>query len=185
MDQTDIERARQFATEAHDGQYRKSTRVPYIEHPMRVARMLEKMNAPPEVIAAGWLHDTTEDTRISPEDLRREFGEKVADIVAGASEPDKSLTWERRKRGTIKKLRTVALESALVSAADKIDNLRSTAKDLETIGEGVWKRFKRGRDKQEWYHRGVLGSLRENPNGIAEHELLSTLEREIERVFGS
>ena len=48
----------------------------------------------------------------------REFGRKAAAIVAGASEPDKSLSWEERKRGTINKLKTVSLESALVSAAD-------------------------------------------------------------------
>jgi (p)ppGpp synthase/HD superfamily hydrolase len=185
MDHTDIERARDYATKAHEGQHRKSTEIPYIEHPQRVARMLEELDAPPEVVIAGWLHDTTEDTRVSPKDLRREFGDRVAEIVAGASEPDKSLEWEQRKEGTIRNLRTVSLESAMVSTADKIDNLRSTAKGIDRMGEDAWKRFRRGRDKQEWYHRGVLDSLRQNPNGIAEHPLFGMLEVEIERVFGS
>ncbi len=184
MDRPDIARAHEFAARAHEGQTRKGSDAPYIEHPMRVARLLEECGASLETIIAGLLHDTTEDTHVSPADIRKEFGEDIADIVAGASEPEKSLAWERRKKGTIRRLKTVRLESALVSAADKIDNLRSTAGDMERIGAEVWKRFNRGRDKQEWYHRECLASLRENPCGIAEHPLVDQLEAEIRRVFG-
>ena len=183
-DRKDIARAEAFSARAHEGQTRKGSDAPYIDHPLRVARVLEEHGASPETIIAALLHDTAEDTPVTPEDIQREFGEKVASIVAGASEPDKSLPWEERKEGTIRRLGRVSFESALVSAADKIDNLRSTAADLERIGEEVWRRFNRGRDKQEWYHRKCLESLRANPSGIAEHPLLDLLEEEIRRVFG-
>ncbi len=184
MDRHDIARAEEFAARAHAGQTRKGSNTPYIDHPLRVARMLEEHGASPEAIIAALLHDTAEDTSITQEDIQREFGEKIASIVAGASEPDKSLPWEERKEGTIRRLRSVSFESALVSAADKIDNLRSTVADLERIGEDVWRRFNRGRDKQEWYHRECLESLRTNPCGIAEHPLADLLEEEIHRAFG-
>ena len=184
MDRHDIARAEEFAARAHAGQTRKGSNTPYIDHPLRVAHVLEEHGASPEAIIAALLHDTAEDTPVTHEDIQREFGEKIASIVAGASEPDKSLPWEERKEGTIRRLRSVSFESALVSAADKIDNLRSTVADLERIGEDVWRRFNQGRDKQEWYHRECLESLRTNPCGIAEHPLADLLEEEIRRVFG-
>jgi (p)ppGpp synthase/HD superfamily hydrolase len=185
MDRDEIERARAFAARAHKGQRRKGTDLPYIEHPLRVARLLEEAGASCATIIAGLLHDTTEDTPVRLADIRAEFGDSVASIVAEASEPDKSLPWEERKKGTIEKLRSSSWESSLVFTADKIDNLRSTAADLGEIGEEVWKRFKRGRDKQEWYYRECLKSLRENPTGIASHPLVGELEAEIEKVFPS
>lgn len=184
MDEKDIERARDFAAKAHAHQRRKSTRIPYIEHPLAVARMLEEVGATAETVIAGLLHDTTEDCGVTLDEIRKEFGESVASIVAGASEPDRSLPWEKRKAHTIQALRTVPLEPALVSAADKIDNLRSIARDLGAMGHEIWDRFNRGREKQEWYYRGILESLRENASGIASHPLVRILEDEISRVFG-
>ena len=124
MDEKDIERARGFAARAHGGQTRKSTKIPYINHPLAVADLVREMGADAEVIIAALLHDTTEDTRVTLDQIVEEFGTRVAGIVAGTSEPDKSLPWEDRKTHTIESLRSASFETALVSAADKIDNLR-------------------------------------------------------------
>lgn len=185
MDEKDIERAREFARQAHEGQNRKSTAIPYIEHPLAVADLVKEMGADPDVIIAALLHDTTEDTRVTLDQIVEEFGTRVAGIVAGTSEPDKSLSWEDRKTHTIETLRSASFEAAMVSAADKIDNLRSTADEISRIGDEVWKRFNRGRDQQEWYHREALKSLRANPSEIRTHKILDLFEEEIERVFGS
>jgi (p)ppGpp synthase/HD superfamily hydrolase len=154
-----VEEAILFATRAHTGQKRKATDIPYIWHPLRVASVLVEVGSPEPVVIAGVLHDTLEDTGTAPEEIERVFGRAVLDIVKGASEPDKSASWEDRKRHTIEYLRTAPPEVKLVAAADKLDNIRAIAADLAKQGEGMWSRFKRGRADQAWYYRGLVASL--------------------------
>lgn len=100
-----------------------------------------------------------EDTGISLEDIRQGFGKWVADIVAGCSEPDKTLSWEARKEHTIKFLTTASHDIKYVSCADKLHNLSTIAEDLVLHGPAMWDRFNRGRDQQAWYYRGVRDAL--------------------------
>jgi GTP diphosphokinase / guanosine-3',5'-bis(diphosphate) 3'-diphosphatase len=79
-----VERAYRVAEEAHRDQMRHSGR-PYITHCLEVAGILAEMRAPAEVIAAGLLHDTVEDTKISLKDLRTDFGDTVANLVDGVT----------------------------------------------------------------------------------------------------
>lgn len=79
-----ILRAHRLAEEAHEGQKRASG-DPYINHCLAVAAMLAEMHLPGEAIAAGLLHDTVEDTAVTIEDLRKEFGEEVARLVQGVT----------------------------------------------------------------------------------------------------
>src|SRR5438045_7386901 len=93
-----IDLAIEVAARAHYGQVRKGTDIPYISHPYAVGMMLARAGCPEEVIAAGILHDTVEDTYITLEYLRETFGEQVTLIVEGCSEPDHgSAPWEVRK----------------------------------------------------------------------------------------
>jgi guanosine-3',5'-bis(diphosphate) 3'-pyrophosphohydrolase len=85
--QTDRElalRAYRVAEEAHREQKRASGE-PYINHCIAVATILTEMHVPPEVIAAGLLHDTVEDTEITLHDLRRDFGDEIANLVDGVT----------------------------------------------------------------------------------------------------
>jgi len=79
-----IDRAYRVAEEAHQGQMRHSGK-PYITHCLEVAGILAEMGAPAEVIAAGLLHDTVEDTKVTLRDLRTDFGETVANLVDGVT----------------------------------------------------------------------------------------------------
>src|SRR5512141_1598462 len=79
-----IQRAYRVAEEAHRGQKRHSGE-PYINHCLAVASILADLRVPPEVIAAGLLHDTVEDTSITLNDLRRDFGETIAILVDGVT----------------------------------------------------------------------------------------------------
>ena len=137
-----------------------------------------------EVAVAGILHDTVEDTPASIDDIRRGFGEIVAGIVEGASEPDKSKSWEQRKTHTIRFLKTAPEEVLLVSCADKIENLEAIRKDGARVGEEVWARFKRGRDQQEWYYRSVLAALEERLTAEPGLSLVSQLKKAVAEVFG-
>ena len=125
----------EFAARAHREHYRKGTRIPYIAHLISVAKILIEYDCAEEIIVAGLLHDTVEDTSVTLEDIRKSFGEKVASLVEAASEPDKSDTWENRKRHTIEYLKTAPMDVLLLSCADKLDNIRSIKEDYERFGE--------------------------------------------------
>ncbi|MEH7223259.1 HD domain-containing protein [Bacillus sp. JJ1566] len=175
-----IEKAIIMASKAHDGQYRKLTNIPYITHPLSVGHILMKINARDALVAAGILHDTVEDTEITLEDIRDGFGDEVAELVSGCSEPDKSLPWEARKEHTISFLRAASEDTRMVVCADKLHNIRSIIYDYEKQGEEVWQRFSRGKEKQEWYYRSVVESLGQ----ASTFPLLEELKKEVGILFG-
>lgn len=154
-----VEKAIIVATKAHEGQKRKSTDIPYITHPYSVGMSLQKSGCSDEVIAAGILHDTVEDTEITLDYIRQEFNDKVADLVEAVSEPEREASWEDRKKHTIQFLKTAPLEVRLISCADKLHNISSIFYDKEKLGNDVWNRFKRGKQEQEWYYKGLVESL--------------------------
>lgn len=154
-----IHKAIEFAAIAHKTDKRKGTDIPYIVHPFEVAQILTANGANENVICAGLLHDTVEDTDITIKDIERNFGQDIANIVAANSE-DKSLSWERRKEHTVEYIKNDALlEVMLVCCADKLSNLRSVKHDLEIIGDNVWERFNRGFEQQKWYYKGLCEAM--------------------------
>ena len=93
------EKAKMFAIKAHMGQVRKSELdKPMIIHPLSVGMLLEEYGYDDNVIAAGYLHDVVEDTKYTIEEIEKIFGKDIASLVMTASEPDKSLSWEERKK---------------------------------------------------------------------------------------
>jgi (p)ppGpp synthase/HD superfamily hydrolase len=179
-----LDAALDFAAVAHQGQRRKGTAVPYIVHPVGVMLVLMQAGeTDAEVLAAALLHDTMEDAGITLAELRQKFGERVAEIVAGCSEPDKRAAWEVRKQHTVAYLRTAPRAVQLVAAADKLHNLRSLVADYGEIGEALWQRFKRGRAAMAWYYHAVIDSLK--AGGLGDHPLLKELESSTAQFFGA
>ncbi|MBB6444474.1 HD domain-containing protein [Bacillus benzoevorans] len=177
-----IDQAIKFAAIAHKDQTRKATNIPYITHPFAVGMLLQKANCSEEVIAAGILHDVLEDTPITYEELSQRFGSKVADLVAAASEHDKSLPWEIRKQHTINRLKTASVEEIQVITADKLHNLKSIQEDYLHHGEEIWSRFNRGKRQQHWYYTSVVKELTLRKKDF---KLIGELENTIIEVFGS
>lgn len=182
MNQPIVELAIEIATKAHKNQMRKGMDVPYITHPFSVGMLLVRSGCSDEVIAAGILHDVVEDTPLTLDDVRQDFGDHIASIVEGCSEPDRSLSWEDRKQHTIEFLKTASSEVRLVACADKLHNVRSMALAYKEIGDALWDRFKRGEKAQAWYYRGLVESLctEEDQEGLA---LFQAFEREVENLF--
>lgn len=144
-----LKKAYEFAAEAHKNQVRKGTDIPYIVHPAEVRDILGQLGCGEEVMAAGLLHDTLEDTKTTAEELREIFGAKVAELVAFCSE-DKSLPWEQRKEHTLKSLEGAGPAQLLLVFADKLSNIRAMRRDYEAVGDELWKRFNRPYEKQKW-----------------------------------
>lgn len=154
------EKAKLFAIRAHMGQVRKSEPdKPMIMHPIGVGQLLESFGYDDNVVAAGYLHDVVEDTKYTIEDIEKEFGSDIASLVMGASEPDKSLSWEERKKHTIKETEKLPLRNKLVICADKINNLEDLYLKFEKSGNRDFSAFKRGEESQQWYYTSIYESL--------------------------
>lgn len=181
-----IYRAIEFAARAHRTQMRKGSDTPYISHPYSVGLILTRAGFDPEVVAAGILHDTVEDTAVTPEDLREYFGEKVASIVEGCSEPHREAHWEERKAHTISYLKSAPYEIRAVACADKLHNLSTIADEYAISGDYVWGRFKRGRQQQEWYYRSLAEVLCDyTPPGQPAIPFCEEFTSMVKQVFGT
>jgi len=126
---TMVDRARVFATAAHAavGQVRKYTFEPYIVHPAEVAGIVAARPHDPEMVAAAWLHDTVEDTGVSIEDIRAEFGDKVAELVGWLTDVSKPEDGNRAVRKALDREHIAQAPAAAqtVKLADLIANSRS------------------------------------------------------------
>lgn len=178
-------KAIEFAVRAHSGQFRKGSRVPYIIHPLAVAKILIEYECPEEIVIAGILHDTVEDTEVTLKQLQKEFGARIAKIVQGASEPRKSDPWEKRKQHTMEYLKTAPLEVLWVTCADKLDNLRSIHEDRQRIGEAIWQIFNKPKEAQKWYYENLLYIFRSRLSGESGRSIVEEYEKEFKRVFNS
>lgn len=130
-----ILKASEFAAQKHQGQRRKNGDVPYINHPLGVARSLAEEGgiADVTVLAAALLHDTLEDTDTTFDELVSEFGGDIANVVREVTD-DKSLQKADRKRHQVEHARVLTLPARLVKLADKLYNLR----DLATLPPPNW-----------------------------------------------
>lgn len=124
-----------FAAQRHHGQMRKDKLTPYVAHPFRVLFLLRHLFGveDPEVLAAGALHDTIEDTTTDYDDVLRGFGPRVAGFVALLTK-DKRMQEEEREREYFEGLRTAPVEVKLCKLADTLDNVLDS-KDLPPQGQ--------------------------------------------------
>ena len=181
----DIElKALKFAIEAHTNQVRKSeTDKPMIIHPINTGNILREYGFDSNVISAAYLHDVVEDTKYTNEDILNLFGEDIASLVMGNTEPDKSLSWEERKQHTIDTIKNFDLRHKAVVCADKISNLE----DLRILFEKKqcydFSAFNRGFEKTKWYYESVYESLIENED--ENHPLFVRLKELIDYIFNN
>ena len=126
---TIVERARIFATAAHAAvaQLRKYTNEPYIVHPAEVAGIVATVEHTPEMLAAAWLHDTVEDTGVTLETVRAEFGDEVATLVGWLTDVSRPEQGNRAIRKAIDRAHTASApaEAQTIKLADLISNTRS------------------------------------------------------------
>jgi (p)ppGpp synthase/HD superfamily hydrolase len=158
-----FERALVFATQKHAGQHRKGTTVPYVAHLLSVAALVLEAGGDEDLAIAALLHDVVEDCGGAPmlREIRRRFGKRVADVVDGCTDTDldPKPPWRKRKEDYIAHLRTADADTRLVSAADKLHNVRSIVAAYREIGDRVWERFHGKRDGTLWYYRTLLGEF--------------------------
>jgi GTP pyrophosphokinase len=177
-------RAFLFAAEKHARQARKASTIPYIAHLMGVASLVLEAGGDEDLAIAAFLHDVVEDCGGAAmlKEVRRRFGARVAKVVDGCTDADTypKPPWRQRKETYIRHLKKADADTRLVSAADKLNNVRSILSDHRKIGESVWSRFNGGRDGTLWYYRTLLDVfLRHKPNRITRELELAVNELEL------
>lgn len=176
-----LDRAIIFAVKAHSGTERRGKGYPYIVHPLEAVEIVATMTKDQELLAAAALHDTVEDTDVTIEQIRAEFGDRVAELVAsesdempaGVSEED---SWHSRKQAAIDRLAKASREAKMVALGDKLSNMRAIARDYAVQGDDLWNLFHAKDPKEhEWHYRGLAEALKELDGTIAYQEFLKLI----------
>lgn len=166
-----------FASNAHCGDFRKGTKIPYIVHPMEAGAIAASITDDENVIAAAILHDTLEDTSVTAEDIRKEFGDEVLRLIESDSENKREdlppeETWKIRKQETIDFLCNKAdVNEKIIAISDKLSNIRAIYRDYQKLGDKLWERFNQ-KDKNEhaWYYKSFIETLSELKDTAAYEE---------------
>lgn len=159
-----INKAISVAAKAHEGNYRKVTKDPYIVHPFEVALILQENGASEEVIVAGILHDTLEDTDLEKEDIKAIFGDRILELVLDTSEElegRENRPWYERKLYTIQHLKKATVEVKMIVCADKLSNIRSMIIGYREMGDRLWDKFSAPYEKQKWYYHSLVEGLKD------------------------
>jgi len=176
-----------FANQLHAKQVRKGTPIPYIAHLLAVASLALEHGANEDEAIAALLHDAVEDQggAATLAEIRRRFGDNVAQIVSECSDTDviPKPPWRERKEAYIAHVVTASSSVRLVSACDKLHNARSTLLDYRVIGEEVWSRFRGGKEGLLWYFRSLVETFRVAGNSPLIEELDRTVS-ELEHLVG-
>ena len=176
-----LDRAIIFAVKAHSGTERRGKGYPYIVHPLEAVEIVATMTKDQELLAAAALHDTVEDTDVTIEQIRAEFGDRVAELVAsesdempaGVSEED---SWHSRKQAAIDRLAKASREAKMVALGDKLSNMRAIARDYAVQGDDLWNLFHVKDPKEhEWHYHGLAEALKELDGTIAYQEFLKLI----------
>ncbi len=163
-----IQKAINYASRLHAKQIRKGDKdLPYVSHCFTAAWILNEFTKDEDIIVAGLLHDVLEDVPgYGYERMKKDFGARVAKIVAGVTEDkdpnkkEKEKPWIERKQKYLEHLKKDSRESMMVSAADKIHNLQSMRDAYCEQGEKLWKHFNATKEESLWFYEQVYKIIR-------------------------
>ena len=167
LDTSILDKAIVFAVKAHSGVERRGKGFPYIVHPMEAVAIVATITNDQELLAAAALHDVVEDTEYTLDDIRNEFGDRVAKLVASESDllvegKSETESWKERKQFAIDRLAKLDRDGKIVTMGDKLSNARAMFQDYKTLGEELWNKFHVTDPKlHKWHYEGLRDSLSE------------------------
>jgi (p)ppGpp synthase/HD superfamily hydrolase len=182
-----LQQAFRYAAAKHAGQTRKQSAVPYLSHLMAVASLVLEAGGDEDLAIAALLHDVVEDCGGMPRlrEIHRMFGARVARIVEGCTDSfgEPKPEWVERKKDYLRELKHADRETRLVSAADKLHNVRTILADHRQHGESIWTRFTGKREGTLWYYRALSDEYQRRTRNRITRELAMVVE-ELERATG-
>ncbi len=184
IDTSILDKAMHFAIDAHANTERRGKGFPYSVHIMEAVEIASTITSDQEILAATALHDTVEDTGVTVEQLRNEFGDRIAELVEaesdkfanGFSEQD---SWIVRKKAALVRLANASYDAKIVAMGDKLSNMRAIARDYERIGDELWKIFHspNGKPDHDWRYRELAVALFDLAGTPAYREFVTLLEK--------
>ena len=183
LDTALVDKAIRFAVEAHAGTERRGKGFPYVIHVLEAMAIVATMTNDPELLAAAALHDTIEDTDVTVEELKKQFGPRVAALVEKETdiqlaEDGHRKAWRVRKQEAIDRIAASSREAKMVALGDKLSNMRAIARDYHRKGDALWNLFHApgGRADHEWHYRGLAASLSELADTEAYQEFCALID---------
>jgi (p)ppGpp synthase/HD superfamily hydrolase len=150
----------------HGGQLRKKKKIPYVAHILGVTALAMEYGANETEAIAALLHDAVEDCGGEKRlrDIKLKFGKAVAKIVDGCTDTYETPKppWLERKRKYVAHAHHAPVSTKLVSASDKLHNIRAILTNYREIGERLWSRFKGGKQGTLWYYRSLVTAFGKN-----------------------
>ena len=177
-----LDRAIIFAVKAHHNTERRGKGFPYIVHPMEAVEIVATITSDQELLAAAALHDTIEDTDVTVEDIRREFGDRITELVYAESDQfDESVSeensWHDRKQAAINRLAAASHDAKIVALGDKLSNMRAIWRDYQQKGDELWNIFHaKNKADHEWHYRGLAKSLSNLSDTFAYQEFIRLID---------
>lgn len=149
----------------HGRQLRKGTSIPYVSHLLAVAAIVLEHGGDEAQAVAAILHDAVEDQPRdgkTAQEIRDRYGARILQLVLGLSDATThpKPPWRERKERYVAHIRTGSPDELLISAADKLHNVRSICADLRRIGDDVWDRFHASKDDVLWYYNALIPAYR-------------------------
>jgi (p)ppGpp synthase/HD superfamily hydrolase len=152
-----LKKARRFAIAAHYSQRRAGSGRPFVVHPAEVARILFGYYPhDEELVVAGFLHDTVEDTPATIEEIAQLFGERVAGLVFSVTDVEQG-TWRKTRQVVLNKLENAEPDTLRLKIADGLSNSRSLLRECLIRGTDSRGRTSRATNPEDmyWYHAGI------------------------------
>jgi (p)ppGpp synthase/HD superfamily hydrolase len=176
-----FENALIYAHQLHLNQRRKGNQTPYIAHLLSVTGLVLEAGGDEDAAIAALLHDAVEDQGglETLDEIRRRFGEGVAEIVAACSDSytQPKPPWQERKEAYLQHLSGASPKVRMVSLADKLHNARSILRDINQEGELVWDKFNGGKAGTLWYYRRLVETFQEIESGFLVEELTNVVSK--------
>lgn len=181
-----LDRAIIFAVKAHHNTERRGKGFPYIVHPMEAVEIVSTITPDQELLAAAALHDTIEDTDVTVEQIRAEFGDRIAELVHAESDQingelfdgkNEEETWHARKQAAIDRLAAAPHDAKIVAMGDKLSNMRAIWRDYQIKGDALWNIFHvKDKASHEWHYRGLAAALSELKDTFAYQEFVRLID---------
>jgi (p)ppGpp synthase/HD superfamily hydrolase len=181
-----FDRALRYAARLHRGKLRKKTKIPDVGHVLGVTAIALEYGANETEAIGALLHDAAEDAggRKRLRDIQKKFGDAVAKIVDGCTDSlaEPTPAWLERKKRYVAHVRAAPVSTKLVSASDKLQNVRSILRNYLQEGDDLWQRYDGGKEAALWYYRALVKAftgkriqplVRELDRMLSELELLA------------